>query len=261
MRELATLVIHLVWTVLRLCAPGGVRSVDQLLILNRSRERAPNLRSADRLIAGLCATMTRPTRLLRTAIVLKPSTIMSFHRALVKQKYRLLFTPKQRGKPGPKGPSPELIDAILEMKRRNPRFGYRAGFDARSAGALGCAVPPRHGRASECLQQQLSGCADGRLRADRQRDGPRDADHPARWPRRAGGYPTVARYLAIEGGTPNTLFRKGINDETLPPGVEVIVDGYRSRDGSNRASGRDITFTDGRKLFLGGSAPPAEIGE
>lgn len=62
----------------------------------------------------------------------------------------------------------------------------------------------------------------------------------------------------IEGGTPNTLFRKGINDETLPPGVEVVVDGYRSRDGSNRASGRDITFTDGRKLFLGGSAPPAE---
>jgi Family of unknown function (DUF6152) len=62
----------------------------------------------------------------------------------------------------------------------------------------------------------------------------------------------------IEGGTPNTLFRKGINDETLPPGVEVIVDGYRSRDGANRASGRDITFADGRKLFLGGSAPPAE---
>jgi hypothetical protein len=60
----------------------------QLLILNRSRERAPNLRSADRLIAGLCATMMRPTRLLRTAIVLKPSTIMSFHRALVKQKSR-----------------------------------------------------------------------------------------------------------------------------------------------------------------------------
>jgi putative transposase len=125
MRELATLVIHLVWTVLRLCAPGGVRSVvaeslllkHQRLILNRSRERAPHLRSADRLIAGLCATMMRPTRLLRTAIVLKPSTTMSFHRALVKQKYRLLFTPKQRGKPGPTGPSPELIDAILEMKR------------------------------------------------------------------------------------------------------------------------------------------------
>jgi hypothetical protein len=62
----------------------------------------------------------------------------------------------------------------------------------------------------------------------------------------------------IEGGTPNTLFRKGINDNTLPPGTEVVVDGYRSRDGSNKASGRDITFPDGRKLFLSGSAPPAD---
>jgi putative transposase len=95
------------------------------MILNRSRERAPNLRPADRLIAGLCAAMMRRTRLLRTAIVLKPATIMSFHHALVKQKYRPLFTPKQRGRPGPKGPSPELIEAILEMKRQNPQFGYQ----------------------------------------------------------------------------------------------------------------------------------------
>ena len=60
----------------------------------------------------------------------------------------------------------------------------------------------------------------------------------------------------IEGGTPNTLFRKGINDNTLKPGTEVFVEGYRARDGTNRASGRDITFADGRKLFLSGSAPP-----
>jgi hypothetical protein len=61
----------------------------------------------------------------------------------------------------------------------------------------------------------------------------------------------------IEGGTPNTLFRRGINDNTLPLGLEVLVEGYRSRDGSNRASGRDITFPDGRKLFMSGSAPPS----
>ncbi len=67
----------------------------------------------------------RPARLVRSAIVLKPSTILAFHRALVKRKYRLLFTPKRRGKPGPKGPSPELITAIVEMKQRNPRFGCR----------------------------------------------------------------------------------------------------------------------------------------
>jgi hypothetical protein len=62
----------------------------------------------------------------------------------------------------------------------------------------------------------------------------------------------------VEGGTPNTLFRRGINDNTLPPGTEIVVDGYRSRDGTNKMSGRDITFPDGRKLFLSGSAPPAE---
>jgi len=62
----------------------------------------------------------------------------------------------------------------------------------------------------------------------------------------------------FEGGTPNTLFRRGISDRTLPLGAEVIVEGYRSRDGSLRASGRDITFPDGRKLFLSGSAPPGE---
>jgi len=97
----------------------------QLLILNRSRARAPVLRPTDRIVVGLCAILMSPARLLRSAIVLKPSTILSFHRALVKRKYRLLFTPKTRGKPGPKGPSSELISAIVEMKRRNPSFGYQ----------------------------------------------------------------------------------------------------------------------------------------
>jgi hypothetical protein len=66
---------------------------------------------------------------------------------------------------------------------------------------------------------------------------------------------TVEKW-AIEGGTPNTLFRMGINQNSLKPGTEIFVDGYRSRDGANRANGRDITLPDGRKLFLGGSAPP-----
>ncbi len=133
MRDLAILFIHLVVAVARLFRPGGVRSIvaesllvkHQLLILNRWRERAPGLRPSDRLIVGLCVSLMRPARLTRSAIVLKPSTILSFHRALVQRKYRLLFTPKNRGMPGPKGPSPELIAAIVEMKRRNPNFGYQ----------------------------------------------------------------------------------------------------------------------------------------
>jgi hypothetical protein len=133
MRDLAVLFIHLVVTIARLLGPGGARSVvaesllvkHQLMILNRSRTRAPDLRSSDRFIVGFCAILMRRVRLLRAAIVLKPSTILRFHRELVNRKYHLLFTPKSRGKPGPKGPSPELVSAILEMKRRNPNFGYQ----------------------------------------------------------------------------------------------------------------------------------------
>lgn len=63
---------------------------------------------------------------------------------------------------------------------------------------------------------------------------------------------------AIEGGTPNTLFRQGVTQSSLSPGVEVIVDGYRAIDGSNKANGRDITFaSDGRKIFIGGASPGA----
>ena len=55
--------------------------------------------------------------------MLRPSTFVRFHQALVRCKYRLLYTCKRRAKPGPKGPSAQLIAAVLEMKRRNPKFG------------------------------------------------------------------------------------------------------------------------------------------
>jgi len=55
----------------------------------------------------------------------------------------------------------------------------------------------------------------------------------------------------VEGGTPNTLFRRGLTKDSLAEGTEIVVDGYQAKDGSNRANGRDITFPDGRKLFLG----------
>ena len=132
MRDLALLFVHLIVTLARLLRPGGYRAIiaeppllKHQAILNRSRDRAPNLRPMDRIIAGLCAGSMRPTRLMRSAIVFKPSTEPRFHRALVKCKYRRLFTPRRGGKPGPKGPSAELIAVIVEMKRRNPRFGCR----------------------------------------------------------------------------------------------------------------------------------------
>ena len=130
MRDPIILLVHLIATLARLIGPGGLRSVvvesilvkHQLLILNRSRQRAPNLRASDRILAGVCALFMRPARVFRSAIVLRPSTILNFHRTLRKRKYRLLFSPKRR-RTGPKGPPKELVDAIVEMKRRNPTWG------------------------------------------------------------------------------------------------------------------------------------------
>jgi hypothetical protein len=66
---------------------------------------------------------------------------------------------------------------------------------------------------------------------------------------------------AFEAGTPNVLFRRGFTKQSLSVGTEVVVDGYRSKDGSRRANGRDLTFPDGRKMFLGsqGTGAPYEL--
>ena len=55
----------------------------------------------------------------------------------------------------------------------------------------------------------------------------------------------------IEGGSPNNLYRLGFTRESLPPGSEILVEGYQAKDGSNRAVGKNVVFADGRKLFLG----------
>ena len=130
MRDLVILFVHVIATLARLLGPGGIRSVvaesvlvkQQLLILNRSRQRSPNLRTSDRLVAGLCALLIYRARLIRSAIALRPSTLLSLHQALRKRKYRLLFSSKRRGRPGPKGPNKELIEAVVQMKLRNPAY-------------------------------------------------------------------------------------------------------------------------------------------
>jgi len=61
----------------------------------------------------------------------------------------------------------------------------------------------------------------------------------------------------IEGGTPNTLLRRGFTKHSLQYGTAIVVDGYRSKDGSLKANGRDLTFPDGRKLFMGSSGTGA----
>lgn len=131
MRDLVVLFLHLIVTIVRLIRPGGARSIvaesvlvkQQLLILNRSRKRSPNLWASDRIVVGLCGLLIHPVRLMRCAIIFKPSTLLSFHQALKNRKYRLLFSARLRKKPGPKGPGQEVIAAVVEMKQRNPTWG------------------------------------------------------------------------------------------------------------------------------------------
>lgn len=66
----------------------------------------------------------------------------------------------------------------------------------------------------------------------------------------------VERWM-IEGGPPNALYRRGFTKDSLPVGTEILVEGFRARDGSTRGNGRDLTFADGRKLFLGSSGTGA----
>ena len=131
MRVLLLLAIHLVVTLAKLLRPGGARAVaaeslllkHQLLISSRSRQRAPNLTTLDRFVLGLTTLFLSPRRIPKLSGILKPETLFKFHKALVDRKYRRLFSLSYRRQPGPKGPSAELIAAIIEIKRRNPKFG------------------------------------------------------------------------------------------------------------------------------------------
>jgi hypothetical protein len=70
-----------------------------------------------------------------------------------------------------------------------------------------------------------------------------------------------AEEWAVEGATPSVLFRRGFTKQSLLPGTEISVDGYQAKDGTKRATGRDLTFPDGRTLFLGssGTGAPYEL--
>jgi hypothetical protein len=73
---------------------------------------------------------------------------------------------------------------------------------------------------------------------------------------------TLERWM-IEGGPPNALYRRGFTRDSLPVGIEIVVEGFRAKDGSMRANGADLTFPDGRRLFLGssGTGSPRDPGK
>ena len=129
--HLLILAVHVLATIAKLMRPGGVRAVvaesvmlkHQLVISRRARRRAPNLNSFDRFVFGLGSLFVPASRLPKLAVILKPRTLLRFHEALKRRKYRWLFSTAGHRHPGPKGPSQQLIDAIVEFKRRNPRIG------------------------------------------------------------------------------------------------------------------------------------------
>jgi transposase InsO family protein len=131
MKDIGILLLHLLTTIAKLIQPGGGRTLvaenlllkQQLIIHGRARQRAPNLATSDRTILGFLSLFLNPKRITRAAIIIKPSTLLSFHTAMKKRKYRLLYSSRAGSKPGPKGPSKDVISAIVEMKRRNPRYG------------------------------------------------------------------------------------------------------------------------------------------
>ena len=131
MKDVIYLLYHLLTSIAKLIQSGGSRAViaenlllkQQLIIHSRSRQRAPNLTTQDRTVLGFLSLFLNPRRLVRSAVIIRPSTLLHFHNALKKRKYRLLYSPRGGRKPGPKGPSKEVINAIVEMKQRNPRYG------------------------------------------------------------------------------------------------------------------------------------------
>jgi len=133
MLDIILMIPNFILLFLRLLLPGGLNKIasenmalrKQLIAMSRGVKRSPKLTTSDRIFFGMLASMISPNRLAKIAIILKPATILKFHKALVKRKYRLLFSNKKSKNPGRKGPDKNVTDAVLEMKKRNPSYGYR----------------------------------------------------------------------------------------------------------------------------------------
>jgi len=126
------ILVFFICGLLRFLKPGGAKSLlaenalikHQLIILSRDNRR-PRLTPWDRLFMACTAFFISARRLRKSAVVVQADTLLGFHRSLVKRKYSWLFSKKNRAKHGPPGPSKEVILLIVELKEKNPRFGYQ----------------------------------------------------------------------------------------------------------------------------------------
>ena len=131
MKTLALLVIHLLTTLAKRLGPGGAKAIiaesvlikHQQLIARRSVGKTPRLTTLDRFLCGFLVLFMHPGRIRKAAVVVKPATLTKFRRALQSRNYHRLFSSRKNAKPGPKGPSDDLIRVIVELKQRNARFG------------------------------------------------------------------------------------------------------------------------------------------
>lgn len=132
MKNIVFLIFHIFVALVKIMRPGGAKSLiaenialrQQLMASMRSRKRSPNLGTTDRVIFGFLGSLISQNRLKKLAIVIKSTTFLRLHKALINRKYNKLFSKKLPKKPGRKGPQQELVNAIIEMKKRNPTFGY-----------------------------------------------------------------------------------------------------------------------------------------
>jgi hypothetical protein len=132
MKNLLLAVLRLVVATAKVCGPGGVRAViaenlllkQQLIVLRRGRQRAPQLTLNDRLLRAFGSLFLSSGRIRKLAIAMRPWTLLAFHRALVRRKYRRLFSLKPCCKtPRPKRPGEALVRAIVELKSRKSSVG------------------------------------------------------------------------------------------------------------------------------------------
>ena len=109
-----------------LVEPGGAKRLlvenlalrQQLIVVSRRHKKSPALTIFDRKILGVSFFFIPLKRLTKLGIVVKPSTILKFHKALVKKKYRVLYGSSGRKKPGPKGFDQNLVNLVIDIKKK-----------------------------------------------------------------------------------------------------------------------------------------------
>ena len=126
MKTLALLVIHVLTTLAQRAGPGGAKAIiaesvllkHQQLIVRRSAGKTPRLTTSDRFLCGFLTLFMRPGRIRKAAVVLKPATLTKFRSALLSRNYHRLFSSRKNAKPGPKGPSDDLVRVIVELNQQ-----------------------------------------------------------------------------------------------------------------------------------------------